>query len=263
MVKVEFAEAIEKEGGYGQDRKLGDLHVNTSNALTKAAHGFTLDEKRLMACCVAKLDSIRTARHPTYDQTKIKLTALEFAETYGTDVKSAYTQLHRASENLFKRYIRIMDKTPKGMVEIKFVWVSGVKYHHGEGWIELGFSPEVTPHLTLLRKEYTSYKLKNAAALRSIYSWRLYELFVSVWNKKKHPQMEGHLHITLEDFQRAMDVPKSYSWGNTNQRAVKPAVAELSRMYNLKIEVTQRKTGRFVTALTFDFEVNSQAKLDL
>lgn len=260
---MEFAEAVEKEGSYGRDRNLGDLHVNMSNALVRAAHGLTLNEKRLMACCIAQLDSIRTARHPTYDQTRVKLRAVDFAETYGVDSKHAYRELIAASDKLFKRHIRIMDKTPKGMVEIKFVWISGVKYHHGEGWIELGFSHEVTPHLTLLRKEYTSYKLKNAAALRSMYSWRLYELLVSVWNKKKNPIMEGHLHITMEDFRRAMEVPDSYAWGPMNQKAVKPAIAELSNLHNLKITMTPRKKSRTVVALTFDFEVNSQAKLDL
>lgn len=260
---MDFAEAAEKEGAYGHDRKLGDLHVNMSNALTRAAHGLTLNEKRLMACCIAQLDSIRTARHPTYDQTRVKLKAVDFAETYGIDEKTSYRELIAASDKLFKRHIRIMDKTPKGMVEIKFVWISGVKYHHGEGWIELGFSHEVTPHLTLLRKEYTSYKLKNAAALRSMYSWRLYELFVSVWNKKNHPEMKGCLHIKMEDFRRAMDVPKAYErWSNMNQKAVKPAIAELSNLHNLKITMTPRKKSRTVVALTFDFEVNSQAKLD-
>lgn len=261
---MELEGAVKKEGVYGADRKLGDLHVNMSNALTRAAHGLTLNEKRLMACCVAQLDSIRTARHPSYDQTRVKLKAEEFAETYSINPKIAYRELIAASDKLFKRHIRIMQKTPKGMKEIKFVWISGVEYHHGEGWVELGFSPEITPHLTLLRKEYTSYKLKSASALRSVYSWRLYELLVSVWNKKKHPEMEGHLHITLEDFKRAMDIPESYTrWSNMNQKAVKPAIAELANLHNLKITMTPRKKGRTVVALTFDFEVNSQAKLDI
>ena len=60
------------------------------------------------------------------------------------------------------------------------MWVSGVTYHHGEGWIELGFSPEMTPHLVELSREFTSYKLKHTVALRSVYSWRLFELLALV-----------------------------------------------------------------------------------
>jgi len=263
MVRVDFAKAVKKEGVYGTTSALPELNVNMSNALAKSAHGLTLNEKRVIACCVAQLDSIRAARHPQYDQTKVILRATDFAETYDIDPKVAYRDILAASEKMFERYIRLLHKTPKGMKEIKFRWISGVTYHHGEGWIELGFSPEVTPHLTLLRREYTSYKLKTAAALRSTYSWRLYELFVSVWDKKKHPQMEGYLHIKLDDFRRAMDVPESYKWSNVSQKAIKPAVAELGELHNLKIEWTPRKKGRSVSSLSFFFEENSQAKLDI
>src|SRR5260363_307987 len=63
--------------------------------------------------------------------------------------------------------------------EAKFRWISGVTYHHGEGWVELNFTPEVAPHLLALRKQFTSHKLKHACAFDSIYAWRLYECLKS------------------------------------------------------------------------------------
>ena len=261
--QMEFSEAVEKEGEYGKDRDLGGLHVNTSNTLVRAAHGLTLNEKRLVACCVAKLDSIRTARHPNYDQTRVKLTAAEFADTYGIDPKTSYRELVVASDRLFKREVRFSVETPKGARTTKYHWVDEATYQDGEGWVDLKFSDRITQHLTLLRKEYTSYKLKNAASLRSMYSWRLYELLVSVWNKKNHPIMQGALHIKMEDLRWAMEVPESYAWGQVNQKAIKPAIAELSNLHNLKITMTTKKKARSVVSLSFNFEVNSQAKLDI
>ncbi len=261
---MDIKHSLKKEGGYAQGNHLANLHVNMSNILIKAAHGLTLNEKRIMACCIAQLDSMRIGKRPGFDQMRVKLTALDFAETYEVDTKIAYRDIITASDKLFQRYIRVISNTPKGPKEEKFHWVSGVIYHHGEGWVELGFSPEVTPHLTLLRSEYTSYKLRTTAALRSTYSWRLYELFTSVWDKRKNPSfMKGSLFIKLDDFRRAMDVPESYRWHNIRQRSIEPAIRELSNTHNLKIEWKPVKKGRSVSSLVFDFKENNQKKLDL
>lgn len=251
---------VQKEGKYAQSKSLDNLHVNMSNTLIKAAHGLTLNEKRLLACCIAKIDSMRIGSRPGFEQMRVKLTVAEYLDIYGTDSKIAYRDMISASDNLFSRYIRINTKTPKGDKEIKFRWISGVIYHHGEGWIELGFSPEVTPHLTLLREQYTSYKLKSAAAIRSIYSWRLFELLKSVAKKNR---MEGKLLIMLDDFKRAMDTPDNYTWNNVRQRCVLPATKELKEKDNLKIDWSTRKKGRSVISLSFDFKENEQMNLSL
>lgn len=254
--------AVKPEGSYGQGSALAELHVNMSNILVRAAHGLTLNEKRLMACCVAQIDSMRIGRRPGFDQMRVRLTAMDFAETYEVDPKVAYRDMISASENLFKRYIRYVTVTPKGDKEIKFHWVSGVVYHHGEGWIELGFSPEITPHLTLLRREYTGYKLKATAALRSVYSWRLYELFASVRNKKQ-AIMAGELYIKLDDLRRAMDVPERYRFADIKRRVITPAVKELADHHNLRIDWKPVKKGRAVSSLVFHFEEEVQGKLDI
>lgn len=260
---MDIKHATQPEGSYAQGNALAELHVNMSNVLVRAAHGLTLNEKRLMACCVAQLDSMRIGKRPGFDQLRVKLTAMDFAETYEVDPKHAYREMIAASDNLFRRYIRYVEDTPKGKQETKFHWISGVKYHHGEGWIELGFSPEITPHLTLIRNQYTSYKLKTTAALRSTYSWRLYELFVSVWNKKKHAAMTGDLYIKLDDLRRAMDTPERYRFADIKRRVIVPAVKELADHHNLRIDWKPVKKGRAVSSLVFHFEEESQKRLDL
>jgi len=260
---MDIKHATQPEGKYAQSGTLANLHMNMSNVLARAAHGLTLNEKRIMACCIAQLDSVRPGVLPGFNQMKVKLTALDFAETYEVDPKVAYRNMIAASDKLFQRYIRIVVDTPKGRKETKFHWISGVTYHHGEGWVELGFSPEVTPHLTLLRREYTSYKLKMTGALRSTYSWRLYELFVSVWNQKKHKTMTGELYIRLDDFRLAMDIPERYKWSNIKQKAIQPAVRELTIHNNLRIDWKPVKKGRSVVSLVFHFEEESQQKLNL
>ncbi len=212
-------------------------------------------EKRVISACIAKLDSLRLDN----GRYRIKLTAKEFAETFDIDPNTAYDQLKSAGDNLIKRIARVVEDTPRGKVEYKWVWVSGVKYHHGEGWIELGFSHEMTSRLNLLRGEFTSYKLKQASALRSFYTWRLFELMMQF-------KTTGLLRISVDEFCHSVEAPKSYKkdFRNLRIRVIEPSVTELRDKNNMLIEWKGTKTGgRKVTGLEFRFRENPQKSLPI
>ncbi|WML92537.1 replication initiation protein (plasmid) [Thiothrix lacustris] len=244
------------EGEYGNGTTLEELHVNMSNLLVRAAHGLNLVEKRIVMACVSQLDSMRVGEREDYSQSLVKLSAKEYGDNFGIDMKNAYSELKSASERLFERYIVMMRKTPKGMKEHKFRWVSGVLYQEGAGKIELNFTREVMPYLTLLRNNYTSYSLGMASALRSVYSWRLLELFKS-WETTKE------LFITLEDFRRTMEIPESYLYKDVRVKCIDVAVKELQEKNNLNITWTPIKKSRAVTSLRFKWKEDDQIKLKL
>lgn len=244
------------EGEYGNDKLLGDLHVNMSNALIRAAHGLNLVEKRIISACISYMDNMRISERDTFNQRLIRLEAKEYGDNFGVGKNNSYKELKTAAENLFERYICIYKETPKGLKEHRFRWVSGVEYHHGEGWIELNFTREVMPYVSLLRRDYTSYKLKLASSLRSVYSWRLLELLKSWRSTKK-------LYITLDDFRYALEVPQSYSYNNIRQRCIEPAVKELKEKNNIIIKWKPIKKGRAVTSLEFRWKEDEQIPLDL
>jgi plasmid replication initiation protein len=239
------------------EHPMAELQVNMSNALTRSAHGLSLAEKRIIAACIAKTDQL-----PNMTQVRqrgawsVRLAAADYAETFGVDINTAYDQLQSASETLFGRYIRVLRKARKGVEEYKFRWVGSVRYHQGEGWVELDWWHEVVPHLFGLRKEFTSYKLAQASALRSAYSWRLFEVLQS-W------QDTGRYQPTIEDFCRAMDVPESYKkdFKSIRTRVIEPAVAELVEKNNMLITWEMQRAGRKVIGLDFKFGTNPQRSL--
>lgn len=234
---------------------LADKNVNMSNALTRAAHGLVLAEKRVIASCIAKNDSLPMAELHRKGAWTVKLTAMEYAETFGLDLDTAYSQLQSAGKSLFNRHIRTLRETKKGLEEYSFRWVGGVKYNKGEGSVELHWWHEVVPHLFGLRNEFTTYKLKQAAALRSAYSWRLYECFKS-WKT-------GRYTPTIEEFHRAMDAKDSHkgNFKELRRRVIEPAVDELIAKNNLLIEWDVVKSGRKVIGLDFKYRLNPQAQL--
>ena len=239
------------------DQPLDKLQVNMSNALARSAHGLSLSEKRIIASCIAKTDQLSTlAQVQQRGGWLVKLSAADYAETFEIDMDTAYNQLKAASENLFNRYIRTERKTRKGTVEYKCRWVGGVRYHEGEGWVELDWWHEVAPHLFGLRGEFTKYTLRQASALRSVYSWRLFEVLQS-W------QGTGRYQPTIDEFCLAMDVPASYTknFKEVRRRVIEPAVTELIQKNNMLITWDTINAGRKVIGLDFKFQQNPQQRL--
>lgn len=242
---------------FDPEKGLLDQQVNMSNALTRAGHGLSLSEKRIVAACIANSDQIPAPRPGQCF--KVRVTAGDYAEAYGVDLNTAYEQLKGAAQHLFQRQISIEKQTPRGKVVHRMRWVGAFKYHDGEGWAELDFWHEVVPHLFGLRGKvtpFTKYKLSQAAALRSIYSFRLFELLQS-WRDK------GLYAPTIEEFVRAMEPPPSCikDFGNLRMRVIEPAVAELIDKNNLLIEWKPVKAGRKVIGLEFRFKENPQGRL--
>lgn len=235
---------------------LGDKHVNLSNALVNAAQSLHLSEKRVMCAAVAKLDSMK--RDGGFRDGLVKLSAGEFADTFGLDPNTAYEQLQDAAKNLFRRYIRIVEETRRGPQTVEFRWVSRAQYHPGEGTVSLRFTQDVAPHLVNLQRQFTSYKLAQASALRSLYSWRLLELLAQF-------ESTGWRQIDIEDFAHAMEATEKQraNFNNIKRRIIEPAVRELTEKDGWVIAWEPVKAGRKVTALKFVFKRNPQGQLAL
>lgn len=237
------------------ERHLSERHVTLRNDLVAASHGLkTLAEQRVVKSCAAKLDSVRIDQ----GRYKITLSAAEYSETFQLDPTTAYEQLKAVSLTLLDRKIRREEETRRGLKVHFDHWVSGITYHEGEAWVELRFSHEATPYLAALRGNHTTYLLKQAAGLRSIYSWRLLEMLMQF-------KTTGWRQMDVEDFVKAMDVSPSISkdFGQLRRRVIEPAVKELIAKDGWVIDWKPIKAGRKVTALRFEFERDPQARLDM
>lgn len=239
-----------------------DRHVSMSNRLARAAHGLNLAEKRLVAIGLAGTDSVPVRGLVLAANTgwKMKVTAQEYAAAFDLHPNTAYEQLKSAAEKLFERYVRYEVKGRRGKPEEKkYRWVSGAHYAPGDGYVELNFSPEIAPHLLGLRKHFTTYKLRHAAAFDSVYAWRLYELLKS-W------QSTGLYTPTIEEFQESMEAPPSCrkDFKGLRTRVIEPAVAAIIAKAGLLVEWKPIRSGsRRVTALEFRFHPDPQGKLDM
>ncbi len=219
--------------------------VKMKNELVRAAHGLSLMEKRLLMLAISKLDNDKPA---TPENMTVEIHVSEFIEQYGITAKSTYGDVREAAEHLMDRYIRFFSEN--GKKETRMQWVGQATYEENIGLVTLDFWHKLAPMLFELQREFTSYKLSRAGALRSIYSWRLFELLMQF-------KKTGFLTISLEEFWKAMDVPQSMrnKFVNLRARVIDPAIKEITEKDGLKIEWKPLKTGRKVTNLEFRFPV--------
>ncbi|MBX4336616.1 replication initiation protein [Bartonella raoultii] len=242
------------------ERPSGNRWVTMQNALIRAGHGLTLSEKRLVMMAVSKIDSAKY--HRSNDIPTTRITAAEYAELADCEMQTAYEALQNASKKLYQRSITFYEPAynrkgnPISSTEIKMRWVGQVNYQKNEGWVELCWWPKLVPYLTNIKKQFTSYHLKQVSALRSIYSWRLLELLTRF-------QTSGIAKYTIEDFCTSMDCTEKQrqNFNNIKRRIIEPAVTELTQKDGWKIEWNPIKTGRKVTTIEFKFEKDPQGKL--
>lgn len=242
------------------DLPLAERNVNMSNQLTRAAHKMGLPQKRIIALAIAKNDS-RHSEHIVQNRQAgwmIQITAKDYADTYGVAIAEAYEQLKTGVDALIATTWEIIEDYHGRPSRLKGSWMHTARYHDGKGRIDIVFHPMIAPHVLCLAAEFTTYKLKQAAALRSMYSWRLFECLMS-W------QSTGKWVVRVEDFRKIMQVPEKYEkdFGQIRKSVIEPAVKELREKQNWIIEWRGFKEGREVAELEFTFRPNPQEQLPL
>ena len=256
------AQALANYDAGSVERPAGERWVTMSNALTRAGHGLTLAEKRIVASAVSMLDSRRVL--PPGEVPRTRITAMEYAETFQVDLNTAYDQLQDAAKQLYKRSITFYEPAhkrngkplPPTMVQMR--WVGSVKYQKGEGWVELAWWPDLLRHLLGLKAQFTTYQLQQASALRSAYSWKLLELLTRF-------QSTGRAEYTIEDFCASMEATEKQAanFAKVRTKIIEPAVKELTEKDGWLIQWQPIKAGRRVASIRFSFMRDPQGRLDV
>lgn len=247
------------------DRPAGKRWVTMSNTLIHAAQGLSLPEKQIIMLAISKLDSKKF--HGKDNLPRIRLTASEMVEAYDIDQSHAYKYLKQAGDHLYERSLVFREQAPSrnktgrnpGEKIMRCRWIGSQEYHTGEGWMEMVFWPDIVPHLTALKRKFTSYQMERISSLRSTYSWRLLEMLSEYADKSG----QGYMKVEIGDFCHAMDATEKQrsDFNNIRRRIIEPAVKELKQKDGWLIEWQPIKQGRKVAQLSFKFARDPQGKL--
>ncbi|MGL4668032.1 MAG: replication initiation protein [Saezia sp.] len=227
---------------------MNNLSVTKSNYLIEARYKLPVQAQKLVIACLGKVDP----RHEI--PREITMTASEFSELMGIDIKNAHRELYKAADKLYQSDILIHENGE----EIELRWVQEkAKKLKGEAAVRLVWSDRVLRYISQIRGNFTSYKLRNIAELQSSHSIRIYELLMRFTDT-------GDREIFLDDFKSILGISDKYpEFKILNRAVIKPAIEELNQRSDLVIEYDTIKKGRTVTALAFTFKQSNQLKMDI
>lgn len=131
--------------------------------------------------------------------------------------------------------------------ETLFRWIDTAKITK-DGYIDIVLSDSLKPYLLELEKNFTKYELINVLTLKSKHSIRLYELFKSnLWLHK--------WKVSIADIKEILNIQDKYrEYKDLNKRVIAPAVKEISKYTDIKVEYEPIRTGRYNTDFIFYIE---------
>lgn len=213
-----------------------NLVVVKANSLIEASYKLTLDEARIIALTVGKLD-------PNSDQREFEFTIADVVKEFpDLKIENTYKQIKAAITNLSERWVKTQDDDE---LVSEFRWVSSKTYFKREGRFRIILTPEVMPYLTQLKGQFTKYQLKNISGFTSSHAIRIYELLAQYTKV-------GEREITIDNLKKWLQIEDKYKrYNSLNERVISPAIKEINDKSNLLVEYETITEGRKVVALKF------------
>lgn len=218
--------------------------VVKANALANAAYTLTTAEQKVILSAITQ---VRRDEAVT-DEVMFSISANALADMGGFAAKHEYRSLKSATARLFNRYLTVHSEPNGGGRRVrKLRWIQTADYIEDQGRIEIRFSKDVLPYLNQLSTNFFEYHLKAVAGMTSSYGVRLYEFFMQ-W------QGTGPREVEIDWLRQQWELVDKYpAIKDLKKRVVEPAIADINNHSDLWVTMGQRKTGRRVTHLQFQF----------
>ena len=229
-----------------------NLIVCKSNRIIEASYKLSLNEQKVILACIAQVNS--TEQLLKTDE--FELSAKDFAKLFDISEDRAYSELQSIAKTLYQRSVTINNPDPKRpkLKKIETRWISSIGYIPEEGKLFLCFAQKMLPYLSELQCQFTKYELRHIGNMSSIYAIRLYELLMQ-WKST------GKREIEIEWLKKQFEIEDQYQeMADLKKRVITPAIKDINTHSNYQVSWTQRKTGRKVTHLTFEFSEKTEKK---
>jgi plasmid replication initiation protein len=180
---------------------------------------------------------------------EFELSAKDFAQLFSVSGENAYQALIEVTKSLFNRYVIIENPYPDRpkVKKLELRWISSIKHLPDDGKVIVRFSQDILPYLSEIKGSFTRYKLEHVGKMTCVYAIRLYELLMQ-WKST------GKREVEIDWLKKQLQLDDSYErMNNFKARVIDPAINDINKNSNYNVSWTQRKTGRRVTHLTFQF----------
>lgn len=222
-----------------------DNIIVKKNDFLKFGYTLSLMEQRLLLACIAQVDS-----RISLDMNKqFEISVQEIKDLFAPDSKKhLYRDLKEACDRLFER--RIVARTSNKITKLRWVWK--VEYEDNTAIIKINFSPDVIPYLSDITERFTKYKLGDVKDFKCVHSLRLYELFAQF-------QSTGTRELYIDELRQLLDIGDKYLiFSELKRSVIDKAINEINKYSNLSVSYGERKRGRKIIALQFNFTTKNK-----
>lgn len=223
--------------------KIRDYKVTKSNFLIQTARSsMTASEMRVLVYAISKIE----LGDKQFNPCEISIT--EFANVCGITPDAQYSNLKEVTTKLKGRVIEFFEDEEMDSF-LQTTWLRYVRYRKGKGVVTLLLEEELAPHLLELRKNFTSYGLKNILLLRSKYAMQMYEILKSYENL-------GAWCVGLENLKKLLFAEQYERFPDFRRKVLEIAVLEINEKTDISANYKLTKKGKKVIGIEFTIKTN-------
>jgi len=220
------------------------MAVTQGNPLIESRYKLSLSEIKLF------LWMVKEVQPGDKDFKTYRIYLKDFIEST-KDVRRS--DFYTAAKPITKGFLSKVLELENGTLQTHFM--SMVKYYPGEAYIEYRFDKALKPYLIQLKKQFTTYDIRNVIDCRYSVSVRIYQLLKSF-------EGLGERTITLKDLRFMLMLEKEYARFYDFRRFVlERSMKDLKKTSDLFFEYSLNKRGRNIHSVTFTIKKQRQRRL--
>ena len=185
----------------------------------------------------------------------------ELIDAYDLSSKAYYSELKDRAEELLKRsnlgFERISKNGKRGWD--MFPLFSKLSYVEGEGYIEVGFNPQLRPQLIDFKNNFTQYELEYVRSFASQYSFRIYK-----WLKQIESLREDRT-MTVENLRALLVLDEKYpNFKDLRVNVIEVAQSELDEHADISFDwEPAKREGRKILAIRLKIRLSERSRKGL
>ena len=238
---------------------ISDRTVAEANALIQSVARMDAMPLKLFEIAVSGLDS-----KSNDSATIVKIKKQAIFNAFGIQGKNRNAQLTALAEKLRHDadfQITVTDET--GTRDFGISPVGYTENPHASDYIIIGFTPQIMPYISALKKCFTQYQLADVLKLKSRYAIVLYRWLMMSWRQYEHyfgtkertPQQlvdYQNPHASLDELHRLTGTTKKYAdFRNFRKNVLDTAVDEINAKTGYAITYEKVSSGRRVSGIVF------------
>jgi len=224
-------------------------------------YSLTAKEQKVVLFLISQISPQQKA----FEEQSIRVTELKKLLETGVKAGSFYSEMDRITKSLIARNIEF----PTGIkydgkaLPGRINWFQSIvpmKKDEGDVVLEFIFSNRLKPFLLELQ-EYAQIDYKEAFALGSGFSIRMFQIFRAHRDKFAKYQRTSELKYGLDDLKQLLGIPGKYDdFRNFRKRVLEVLVSEIKKETSINVSYETIKEGRRVAKIKFIFSDKKRNK---